>query len=77
MQELSDKVDNLTQEILNLSKKIDKIMEVLSVNQGECERMGNHINFVENLCEKVKSPLIYFCDQINSYRNISGSLIEE
>lgn len=77
IQELNVKVDNLSQEILILSKKIDRMMEVLSLNQGECVKMGNHIDFVENLCETVKSPLIYFCEQINSYRNISGSLTEE
>jgi len=29
-----------------------------------CEKMNNHINFIENIYENVKSPLEYLCNKI-------------
>ena len=77
LKEITEKVDQLAQEIDNLSVKLDKIMELLHVNHDECTRMGNHINFIENIYDSVKSPLNFICDKINIYKENNNGLIEE
>ena len=32
---------------------------------GECKKMGNHIDFIENIYGTVKYPLGYVCNNIN------------
>ena len=77
LKEITEKVDQLAQEIENLAVKLDKIMELLQVNHDECTRMGNHINFIENIYDSVKSPLNFICDKINIYKENNNGLIEE
>ena len=77
LKEITEKVDQLAQEIDNLSVKLDKIMELLHFNHDECTRMGNHINFIENIYDSVKSPLNFICDKINIYKENNNGLIEE
>ena len=56
---LEQKIDNLTNLVETLTMKIDTELT------SECKKMGEHIDFVENVYEKVKYPLSYVCNRIN------------
>ena len=80
MSELIDfieKIELLREEIRNISIKLDKVMDKLEVNHEECTKMGNHINFVENVYQSIKSPLNFIFDKVNIYRDQGIGLIEE
>lgn len=77
VKEIMQKIDIMLEEIRNVSKKLDKVIDKLDINHEECSRMGEHINFIENIYESVKSPLTYICDTVNVYRDQSVGLIED
>ncbi len=52
------KIETMERKIDNLSEKIDG--EVLE----ECKKMGDHIDFVEEVYDNVKHPLGYICKKI-------------
>lgn len=48
--------------IQKLEEKIDKLTDLVNNKVvGECEKMGSHIEFVENVYSTVKAPLEYVC----------------
>tara|TARA_B110001450_G_scaffold204552_1_gene194255 strand:- start:350 stop:784 length:435 start_codon:yes stop_codon:yes gene_type:complete len=69
---LTDRTDNIKINIDNvniklniLGKKIDQLKG--SINDDlvtECKKMGNHIDFIENVYDNVKHPLGYICKKI-------------
>ena len=80
MSELIDfieKIELMREEIRIISIKLDKVMDKLEVNHEECTKMGNHINFVENVYQSIKSPLNFIFDKVNIYRDQGIGLIEE
>lgn len=42
--------------------KIDKILELL---EKDCKKMTDHIDFIENVYDNVKSPFYYLMDKVN------------
>lgn len=65
MTDIKNNIDELEKKITNLEKKIDLILEILQKNTDNCEKMGHHIDFVENVYENVKNPLGYICNKVS------------
>ena len=62
---LETKIDNLEQKIDNLEQKIDDIYNLLSNNVvNSCDKMNNHINFIENVYDKIKMPMFFIINKI-------------
>ena len=64
---LSERTDNIKLKLNTLESKIDKLDD--SVNGdlfNECKKMGEHIDFVENVYDNVKHPLGYINNKIKS-----------
>lgn len=63
--------------ILRLNRVEDKVDKIIHILEGSlkqnCEKMGEHINFVENVYENVKHPLNYLCNKVNQISYINGS----
>ena len=50
----------------NLERKIDILTDIINSQVvQECEKMGNHITFVENVYTIVKTPLEYIFGYFN------------
>ena len=72
-------MENLECKIENLECKVDKILLILEKDISKnTQKMGEHIDFVENVYETVKYPLGFVCNLIkrqynslDSYRSIS------
>ena len=58
LEETNTKIETIERKIDNFSEKIDG--EVLE----ECKKMGEHIDFVEEVYDNVKHPLGYLCKKI-------------
>jgi len=79
--DISDNIDNIDNidntilyELINkvdiLEEKLDSIIKILNNDiKTNTEKMGSHIDFIENIYENVKSPLGFFCNKINYFRN--------
>ena len=57
-----DDTDFLKNKILELEKKIDKILELL---EKDCKKMSDHIDFIENVYDNVKMPFYYVMNKVN------------
>ena len=62
--QIKEELAEIKLQIKSLNDKLDK--EVT----GECKKMGEHIEFVENIYETVKYPLGFICYKVN---NILGT----
>ena len=52
-----------------LEEKIDQILDLLQKEvHPNCKKMGDHIDFVENVYDNVKNPLGFICNKVNYFR---------
>ena len=66
---MNDDIVNITFNMKELEKrcermeqKMDKILELL---EKDCKKMTDHIDFIENVYDNVKSPFYYLMDKVN------------
>ena len=71
---------NLIEKINKLQNSVDKLqqeMEKMNLNHTDlskkCDKMTKHIDFIDNVYEKVRYPLGYVCHKISS---VMGNQIE-
>jgi predicted RNase H-like nuclease (RuvC/YqgF family) len=68
IENLNEKIENLNEKIENLNGKLDQILLILNKDISKnTKKMGEHIEFVENVYENVKSPLGFICNTIKHY----------
>lgn len=56
-----------------IEQKIDKILELL---EKDCKKMTDHIDFIENVYDNIKSPFYYLMDKVNSVSLLSNRMLE-
>ena len=66
----SQKENEIIEKIEIINSKIDKILEIIENNKKNCEKMENHITFIESVYDNIKNPLGYICSKV---KNISGT----
>ena len=67
LHELNEKIDNN-------NKLLNEVLKILNNDvKNNCQKMNDHIDFVENVYDVVKSPLNYICNSINSNRDLPSN----
>ena len=61
-QDISTKLLELENRCERMETKMDKILELL---EKDCKKMTDHIDFIENVYDNVKSPFYYLMDKVN------------
>ena len=61
MNDIHDKI-SLETRCERIEEKLDKILELL---EKDCKKMTDHIDFIENVYDNVKSPFYYLMDKVN------------
>ena len=61
-QEILEKIVALENRCERMEQKIDKLLELL---EKDCKKMTDHIDFIENVYDNVKSPFYYLMDKVN------------
>jgi division protein CdvB (Snf7/Vps24/ESCRT-III family) len=75
---LEKKIDTLSKNLEKVNNKIDLIIEILNVDVKEkCDKMGEHIDFIENVYDNVKNPLGYLCNKLNSFTGENQYSLED
>ena len=65
---LEDKLKTIEDDIKKINEKLDLILTFLEKDVTEnCKKMGEHIDFVENVYDNVKNPLGYLCNKLNLF----------
>ena len=62
--------NNLKEEILQINKKLDYILEILAKQNQTCKKLDNHVEFVESTYNSVRELLNYIYNKVN---NIMGN----
>lgn len=58
-------LQHILNEITEMRREINEIKNTLNIDIKEnCQKMGGHIDFVENVYETVKAPLSYISNKI-------------
>tara|TARA_Y100000591_G_C21566504_1_gene561236 strand:- start:77 stop:505 length:429 start_codon:yes stop_codon:yes gene_type:complete len=61
-------MNNIKDNIINTQVQLDLIIKILNGDvKDNCEKMKNHIDFVENVYDNVKNPLGYLCNKLNFF----------
>lgn len=63
---IDKKLTNLENDVKDINKKCDMILELLKDNSKDCKKMSSHIDFIDNVYENVKAPLNFVCNSINN-----------
>ena len=63
LRKTNDRIDNLERKFETIEKKLDVIIKTLNEDLKDCKKMGEHIDFVENVYDNVKNPLGYLCNK--------------
>ena len=69
METVDDK--SIKERLENLENKLERIESLLEKIEPNCNKMGNHINFVENVYTSWRSPISWILSKITSSRVIS------
>lgn len=69
--EQTRKIDDLEKKIYSLEQKIEKLVNLLENVKEDTGKMSNHIDFIDNVYTKVKMPLFWICDKVNSIKTSS------
>jgi hypothetical protein len=51
------------EEMNDLKHKLDRIEHLLIENKQNCDKMSNHIDFIERVYEYIKKPLFYITNK--------------
>ena len=63
---LDERMDQIEEKIDLIDTKIEILIKLIDTNiKPNCEKMNDHINFIEKIYENVKNPLGFFCNFIN------------
>lgn len=66
-----DKITDLENKVQHLEEKIDILINLLENVKKDTGKMSNHIDFIDNVYMKVKMPLFWICDKVNSIKTSS------
>ena len=68
--EIDLSLKSLKLSIEDINKKIDKLCKIVDNHiVPDCDKMSNHINFIESVYNTVKNPLGFLCNRINRIIN--------
>lgn len=67
------KIKELDSQYKIINKKLDNILEIL---EKDVKKMSDHIDFVENVYENIKSPFHYVMNRVNYMVTGTGEKIK-
>ena len=65
----NEEISNIKEELNAINKKLDKILEVLKT---DCKKMADHIDFIEEVYDKVKSPFHFIMNRFSGLYTIEN-----
>ena len=72
-QDVLDKLNEIQRDISIIKKDVSEIKEQLNKVENGTSKMTSHIDFVDTVYEKVKSPLNFVC---NKFSMVAGNNTE-
>ena len=65
---MEEKINKIELKLEDLDEKIERLTSLIQNHVvADCNKMSEHINFVETIYDNVKNPLGFLCSKINFY----------
>jgi len=65
------KIDDLEKKVISLEEKINILINLIGNVKEDTGKMSTHIDFIDTVYTKVKMPLFWICDKVNSFKTNS------
>ena len=65
IKKINEKFDSIDQKLVSIENNISKLLDMQKNVNKNAEKMGEHIDFVENVYDNVKNPLGYICNKVS------------
>lgn len=65
IKKIKEKFDSIDQKLASIENNISKLLDMQKNVNKNAEKMGEHIDFVENVYDNVKNPLGYICNKVS------------
>lgn len=65
IKKIKEKFDSIDQKLESIENNISKLLDMQKNVNKNAEKMGEHIDFVENVYDNVKNPLGYICNKVS------------
>ena len=65
IKKIKEKFDSIDQKLESIENNISKLLDMQQNVNKNAEKMGEHIDFVENVYDNVKNPLGYICNKVS------------
>ena len=73
---INNKIDTLFDKLEKIDCKLEKLLEIMNHEiKNNCDKMGNHIDFIESVYSKVRTPLGFICSRVNYLINYNQDSI--
>jgi len=66
LNEIKIEITELKNIVISLNERMIELIEIIELQQKESKKMSNHIDFVENIYDKVKAPFNYIMDKVDN-----------
>lgn len=62
---LEKSLEMLIERLNVIEEKINELDQKITINSKNCDKMSEHIDFINNVYSNMKTPIEYICDKIS------------
>lgn len=61
---IEKKTDSIENHLREIDNKLTDLIILMNDNKRDCEKMSSHIDFIDSVYEKLKTPIDYVCNRL-------------
>ena len=61
---IESRTKNIEKELKNIDDKLTDLIILMNDNKRDCEKMSSHIDFIDSVYQKLKTPIDYVCKRL-------------
>lgn len=61
---LEKKTESIENELKKIDNKLTDLIILMNDNKRDCEKMSSHIDFIDSVYQKLKTPIDYVCKRL-------------
>ena len=61
---IEHRTKNIEEELKKIDDKLTDLIILMNDNKRDCEKMSSHIDFIDSVYQKLKTPIDYICKRL-------------
>ena len=61
---LEKKTESIENKLKKIDDKLTDLIILMNDNKRDCEKMSSHIDFIDSVYQKLKTPIDYVCKRL-------------